>query len=97
MTAGVRSLDELLGLDKYVLDERSHIEVDEEACMACQKRVCLVVCPAEVYVEREGRILVRHENCLECGACSIACNAGGPRWVDWRNPQGGFGIVYQFG
>ena len=97
MSMREHSLDDLLGLDRYESDERSHISVDESRCSACQKKVCLTVCPAEVYVLREERIVVRHENCLECGACTIACNAEGPRWVDWRNPQGGYGIVYQYG
>lgn len=97
MNMRTHSLDDLLGLNKYEIDERSHISVVEERCTDCQKKVCLVVCPAEVYVLREDRIVIRHENCLECGACSIACNAEGSRWVDWRNPRGGYGIVYQYG
>jgi len=97
MSPKAQSLDDLLGLDKYVIDEISHISIDHQRCVECQKKVCLVVCPAEVYIERDGRILVRHENCLECGACLIVCNAEGPRCVDWRNPQGGYGIIYQYG
>lgn len=92
-----QTLDDLLAFDRYEIDEYSHIEVDESKCGDCQRRVCLVVCPAEVYVLNEGKIRVRYENCLECGACTIACNADGPRWVEWRNPRGGYGIVYRFG
>lgn len=92
-----QSLDNLLALDKYEIDEQTHIQIDESLCDGCQKRVCLVVCPAQVYVLNEGRIVVRHENCLECGACTVACNALGPQWVDWRNPRGGFGIIYRYG
>lgn len=97
MNFAPQSLNNLLALNRYEIDESTHIDVDENRCSNCQKQICLVVCPAQVYVLRDERIVVRHENCLECGACSVACNAGGERCVDWRNPQGGHGIVYKFG
>ena len=92
------SLDGRLGLDKYEIDEEhSHIQVDQSACLGCQLRPCLTVCPAAVYVAVDGEIIARYENCLECGTCQIACDTGGKGGITWNPPQGGFGIVFRYG
>ena len=61
-----------------------HIVVDSKICETCKERVCLVVCPAEVYKEDPNdarRVAVSHENCLECGTCRKACPYDG---IDWK-------------
>lgn len=98
MSARVLSLDDLLGLDRYEIDEaNSHIQVDQACCNRCGLKPCLTVCPAAVYVAVEGEITARYENCLECGTCQIACDSGGAGGITWRPPQGGFGIVFRYG
>lgn len=97
MSAEKLSLDKRLGLNKYELDSKSHIEVNKELCAICETKVCLLVCPAQVYKLEEGRIVHNYENCLECGSCSIACKSRGRGGIDWKNPRGGFGIVYRYG
>ncbi len=92
------SLDDRLALDKYEIDkEQSHIKVDHERCKACSLRPCLTACPAFVYQWVEDHVAVRYENCLECGTCQLACDNGGNQGITWRNPQGGFGIMYRYG
>jgi len=98
MTMQTMSLDARLGLDKYEIDEEnSHITVDQTLCLTCNAKPCLTVCPAEVYTLVDNEIVVRYENCLECGTCEISCDTGGNGSIDWRPPQGGFGIVFRFG
>jgi ferredoxin like protein len=92
------TLDARLGLDKYEIDEEfAHITVDATRCQVCAKKPCLTVCPAQVYTWVEERVAVRYENCLECGTCQIACDMGGSGGITWRNPQGGFGILFRYG
>ena len=72
----------------------SHINVNVELCRDCSSRICTRVCPAEVYVwngEKHG-VDVQYENCLECGTCRIACEMDA---IEWTNPPGGMGIVYE--
>jgi ferredoxin like protein len=98
MTSRELTLDDRLGLDKYEIDEEnSHILVDQTRCRRCQLRPCLTVCPAIVYVEVEGEIVARYENCLECGTCQVACDTGGEGGITWNPPRGGFGVLFRYG
>ena len=98
MSTRTLTLDDLLGLDRYEIDEEnSHIAVDQSLCQRCSLQPCLTVCPAAVYVAVAGEIVARYENCLECGTCQIACDTGGAGGITWRPPQGGFGIVFRYG
>lgn len=97
MTQGVLSLDNRLGLDKYEIDEQSHISIEHSRCANCGLKPCLTVCPAAVYVWVEDKVAIRYENCLECGTCTIACEGGGNGAINWHPPQGGFGIVFRYG
>lgn len=97
MTVTTLSLDARLGLDKYQIDENSHIEIDRTCCSRCQLKPCLAVCPAAVYKLVDGEIIARYENCLECGTCQISCDSAGEGGLTWRNPQGGYGVIFRYG
>jgi ferredoxin like protein len=98
MSMKILTLDARLGLDKYEIDEEnSHIQVDQERCKNCKLKPCLTVCPAFVYEWMDNHVAVRYENCLECGTCQISCDHGGNKGITWHNPQGGFGIIFQYG
>ena len=86
------SLDDKLFTVRRMLSAQSHISVDQHACRECLNRICTCVCPAEVYVWEEATrtIDIRYENCLECGACRVACEM-----IEWENPAWGAGIVYK--
>jgi ferredoxin like protein len=89
-------IDEKLFLDRFRVDEESHIRiVDDAKCMEeCKRQPCLYFCPANVYRLEKDRISVAYEGCLECGSCRIAC----PQLnIEWRLPTGGFGIRHKFG
>ena len=91
----VMSLDDKLGLVKRKLDKNSHIEVDQEGFRTCPNQPILFICPAGVYEKHPetGDCIVNYENCLECGTCQVACRP----YVKWDNPQGGYGVTYQYG
>ena len=98
MSEKMLTLDARLGLDKYEIDrEQSHIVLDHERCRSCALKPCLTVCPAGVYQWADERVAVHYENCLECGTCQIACDSTGNKAIRWRNPQGGFGILFRYG
>ena len=88
------SMDEKLFTVRRKSLKESHIRVDEQLCRECLRRACTYVCPAEVYVwnEAENRLSIRYENCLECGACRVAC---GMDSIEWSNPLWGAGIAYK--
>ncbi len=83
--------DKLFTVRRKTLNQ-SHITLDEQLCSECLNRICTYVCPAEVYVwdEAAKKIDVRYENCLECGACRVACDG-----IQWANPAWGTGIAYK--
>lgn len=82
-------------------DRSSHIDItDRSACLdRCGdewKRPCTTFCPAKVYEwnAEQSKIVIYHENCVECTTCLTGCPY---RVIDWRLPRGGFGIQYRFG
>jgi len=90
------SVAEKLSVNKYELDEGvPHISVDNAICQQqCQLKPCLFVCPANVYTEQNGEIMVDWAGCLECGTCKVACPTEA---LDWEYPRGGFGVIYRHG
>lgn len=88
------NLDDLLAKVKYKPDNCSHLIPDNEKCKKCQNRVCEYICPANVYQWNEFRneLDVIFENCLECGACRIACPLNA---IDWQYPRVKKGITYK--
>jgi ferredoxin like protein len=89
------TIEERLALDKYALDENSHITINQEICSQCVDRYCLTVCPAQVYrcEEGEGTVVVNHAGCLECGSCIAVCELGS---LTWNMPAGGMGVIYRY-
>jgi len=91
------NIEAKLGLDVFSVDgEEAHIVIDQEICRTrCTVRYCLHVCPANLYTRADdGRMLVNHEGCLECGTCLIACREDA---LTWGYPRAGFGVQYRFG
>ena len=37
-------------------------------------------------------IIIKHENCLECGACKIACPKNN---IKWCYPESGHGVIFK--
>lgn len=90
------NIDDRLAKVKYVNDEETHLVVTQEKCKTCEKRTCTYICPANVYEwnEEEQKLTVNYENCLECGACRIACSK---QCLEWKYPKGTNGVTYKYG
>ena len=86
------SLDDKLFTVRRKPLKESHIRLDKQLCKKCLNRICTYICPAEVYVwdDAKNKIDLRYENCLECGACRVACDG-----IEWANPVWGTGIAYK--
>lgn len=90
------SLDKKLYTLKYSPDTQSHLKPDKEQCKLCQSKVCAFICPAGVYNwdEEKQALTVNYENCLECGACRIACER---KSLGWEYPKGTKGVTFKNG
>lgn len=90
------TLDDKLAKVKYVPDEEAHLKPDESQCATCCSKVCTYICPAKVYEwdEENKKLIVGHENCLECGACRIACEK---KCIKWEYPKGNKGVTFKHG
>lgn len=80
----------------YVVDEVSHIEIDQDLARKNGTGKLLVrVCPAHVYSEnQDGSIAILFAACLECGTCLALASPG---TLKWHYPNGGFGIAFREG
>ncbi len=91
-----KEIDEKLASVKSNPDSKSHLIPDENACKKCDILSCHYVSPAGVYewIETEQKLIVKYENCLECGACRIACDE---QELMWKYPRSTYGITYKQG
>jgi len=90
------NLDDKLFKVKYVSDDVSHLIPDQSKCLICESKACTYFCPAKVYEwdEENQKLTVGYENCLECGACRIACEK---KCIDWTYPKGTKGVTFKHG
>lgn len=90
------NLDKKLYTLKYSPDTASHLIPDNADCISCQSRPCTFICPANVYEwdEEDKKLIVNFENCLECGACRIACEK---KSLSWEYPKGTKGVTFKNG
>jgi ferredoxin like protein len=91
------SIEQLLGIDKFVVDdEEAHIVLNKEYCASCITKPCTRACPAGLYKLQDGAISFDYAGCLECGTCRVVCPKSAEAIV-WKYPRGGFGIQFRFG
>lgn len=85
-----------LGTLRFSTDspDHAHITVKPAICAKCPHSRCTLACPAQCYERIEGRLVFRYEDCVECGACAIACDQGS---VSWSFPRGAHGVRYAYG
>lgn len=94
MEKNSKSIQEKIATVKYDCSSISHLIVNQELCAKCKEKTCTYICPADVYGidEVTGKMVVQYENCLECGACRIACPKNN---INWSYPSSGYGVVYK--
>lgn len=96
MTIKKQRAEELLGLNKFEVDEECpHVILDKDICSRCTEKPCLYVCPAVLYTLNEDTINFDHAGCLECGTCRLVCQNKGIQ--KWEYPRGSFGIAFRYG
>jgi ferredoxin like protein len=96
--SGRLSTAERLGADAFDTDSTSHLKLsDPELCKHCALKPCIAVCPAEVYRWEGEHLRISYENCLETGACRVACQQMGNHALVWAFPAAGRGVHYRFG
>ncbi len=88
------NLDLKLATLAFKPDPEAHIVIKKELCLACQKRPCIIVCPAQLFIWEDKQITFNCDGCLECGSCRVVCPHGA---VVWRYPRGGYGVGYRWG
>ncbi len=90
------NIDDKLFKVKYNSDEIPHLLVNKDQCAICNSKVCTYICPAHVYEwdEENKKLLIGYENCLECGACRIACEK---KCIEWQYPKGSKGVTFKHG
>ncbi|QKR00803.1 4Fe-4S ferredoxin [Metallosphaera tengchongensis] len=93
-------VEEKLYTLRYKRDERPHLSVKDNAtCQKCKEvngepQPCILVCPANVYTWDGRRLVLSYENCVECGACRIACPYQN---IVWSFPRYGLGMSLRYG
>ena len=88
------ALEDKLYTVKSTPDVVSHLVPDSEYCRCCKDKPCTYICPAGVYEWQDDKMIVNFENCLECGACKIACPS---KTLKWEYPKGTKGITFKLG
>ncbi|AIC15333.1 FAD-binding protein [Nitrososphaera viennensis] len=86
-TPTIPSVAERVASLKYDDDRQSHIKVTNPESEFMKKIVTL--CPTKCYSLEDGKVVLQHEACVECGTCA--------KETEWRHPRGEKGIVYQYG
>ena len=96
MTNFGEKIEDKLSKVKYKTAKETHLKVCQKDCQNCKKRSCEIVCPADVYKydEEKKEMTVSFENCLECGACRIACDK---KTLIWDYPMQGYGVIFKKG
>ena len=91
------SIEQLLGLDKFVVDDdEAHISVNKGICASCRPKPCTWACPAGLYTLKDGEISFDYAGCLECGTCRVVCPQAGAA-ITWKYPRGSFGVSFRYG
>lgn len=93
------SIDEKLGVDKFVVDEENaHIVIEKQHPDSDEKWKLIKICPAGLYKmdeDRSGNMTFDYIGCLECGACRVV---GLDKVVkEWNHPAGAMGVEYRWG
>ena len=92
------SVSERLGADSFTTDKVPHLKIaDPQLCRTCVLKPCIKVCPAEVYHWDADHVRINYENCLELGACRVACHELGNHALQWDFPVGSRGVHFRYG
>ncbi len=86
-TPSIPSIAQRIGKLNFNDDNASHIKVIKTTSDFMKKMVTL--CPTRCYSIENDKVMIQHEECIECGTCSEE--------TDWKHTRGEKGINYQYG
>ncbi|MBI3451412.1 MAG: 4Fe-4S binding protein, partial [Rhodospirillales bacterium] len=46
-----------------------------EACIKCKYMDCVEVCPVDCFYEGENMLVIKPDECIDCGVCEPECPA----------------------
>ena len=64
-----------------------------DACIKCKYTDCVAVCPVDCFYEGENTLVIKPDECIDCGVCEPECPAKailpdstdeGKKWVDFN-------------
>ena len=89
-----KSIQDKLSTIKYNCAKETHLKVFQKKCSKCTEKTCTFICPANVYsIDKDtNNIIIQYENCLECGACKLACPKNA---IEWEYPEAGHGVIFK--
>ena len=65
-----------------------------DACIKCKHMDCVEVCPVDCFYEGENMLVIKPDECIDCGVCEPECPAdairadtdpGMEQWVEFNN------------
>jgi ferredoxin-like protein FixX len=71
------------------------IKHNASRCTGCMR--CVKLCPMDIWGMREGKATLRPDytkKCVECGACWMVCPTDA---IEFRYPNGGTGVTWEYG
>lgn len=75
-----------------------HVDIRDQArCQECPGKECLVICPVKVFQwthNNNDPVSVHYRQCVECGACRLACPKDN---IAFCYPRAGGGVVFREG
>ncbi len=85
------TIEEKIYKTKFKPYIESHIKVNNDICRTCWGKECTKFCPSNVFTwqEKDDKLIISYENCLECGACKIGCPFEN---IALSYPKSGYGI-----
>ncbi len=55
----------------------------DDKCIKCKLMDCIEVCPVDCFYEGDNMLVIKPEECIDCGVCEPECSKGRP-----MDPQG---------
>ena len=65
-----------------------------DACIRCKHMDCVEVCPVDCFYEGENMLVIKPDECIDCGVCEPECPAdailpdtvdGAEQWVEFND------------
>ena len=79
-------------------DTMQHVAIyNQHSCTNCEEKHCLTICPTDVFkwdCHTDSPIVVEYKQCVECGACRLACQFDN---ILFFYPPGGKGVSFREG